>query len=59
MSAVRRAAKKRADKLVALHVRIPEDLFEKLLAKRDAMRSEDPMANLSGAVRAVLERALR
>lgn len=57
MFSVRRAAKK--SKLVALHVRIPEDLFEKLLAKRDAMRAENPMANLSRAVRAALERALR
>jgi hypothetical protein len=45
--------------LVSLHVRIPKELFDKLLARRDAIRARDPMTSLSEAVRVVLEEALR
>jgi hypothetical protein len=41
--------------LVALHVRVPRALYKQLLAHRDTMRKQNPMRNLSDAVRALLE----
>lgn len=45
--------------LVGLHVRISKDLFDKLLARRDALRKTNPMTNLSDAVRIMLEDGVR
>lgn len=53
------AQPKPSPELVALHVRIPRDLFDALLARRDAMRKTAPMASLSVAVREALKDGLR
>ena len=45
--------------LVGLHVRISKGLFDKLLARRDALRKTSPMTNLSDAVRIMLEDGVR
>jgi hypothetical protein len=41
--------------LVGVHVRLPEALYEQVLAHRDLMRKQNPMRNLSDAFRALLE----
>jgi hypothetical protein len=45
-------------KLVAIHVRIPPELYERLTRRLVAMRKKNMMAKLSDAVRAVLEDGL-
>ena len=45
--------------LVGLHVRVPKALFDKLLARRDAMRKKSEMVNLSDVVRSMLEKGVR
>ena len=42
----------------ALHVRLSEDLREKLIKRMAKFRKEDPMASLSDVVRDLLEKAL-
>jgi hypothetical protein len=41
--------------LVGVHVRLPTALYRQVLAQRDSMRKQNPMRNLSDAVRALLE----
>jgi hypothetical protein len=44
---------------VGLHVRVPKVLFDKLIARRDALRKTNPMLNLSEAVRTLLEESMK
>jgi len=53
------AQPKQTPELVSLHIRIPRDLFDELLARRDSMRKTAPMASLSLAVREALRDGLR
>jgi len=46
------------EKLVALHVRIPEALHARLLASLEELRKKQPMANVSTAIREALDRGL-
>jgi predicted DNA-binding protein len=46
-------------KLKSLHIRVPEDLYERLLKRLDTDRKGRPLANLSDAVREALERGLK
>jgi hypothetical protein len=41
---------------VGLHVRMPKELYERLLLQRDRLRKKRPMTNLSETVREILER---
>ena len=55
----RSVAEKKELRIRELHVRIPTDVYAKLLARRDTLRKTQPMANLSDAVREVLEEGLK
>jgi hypothetical protein len=53
-----RAKPKPTPKLVGMHVRVPEPLYKLVLAYHDKMRKQNPMRNLSDAVRALLEKGI-
>lgn len=44
---------------MALHIRVPKSLYDKLIARLAALRETNPMANLSDAVRDVIEKGVR
>lgn len=52
-------AAKSDDKLVAVHAKIPRETLAALHDVLKTMRKADPMANLSDAVRATLDRGLK
>jgi len=47
------------DELVSVHVKIPRELFDRLIACRDKLRKKEPMISLSDAIRATLEQGLK
>jgi hypothetical protein len=50
--------RKSKELLVSMHVRIPQRLLKRLLARRDRLRKTEPMVSVSATLRAVLEEAL-
>lgn len=44
---------------VALHLRLPKELYDRLITRLEQLRKKDPMVTLSEAARIVLEAGLR
>jgi hypothetical protein len=53
------AATKSSDPLVVIHARIPKSTQDRLFALLATMRTKEPMANLTDAIRAALDAGLK